>query len=111
VTPYPAEQVALYQALAAAPKLLVGLKHGGHFTFSDVCALPLERIASLIDVDVGNVLDDGCGPQFIAPARAQALINRYSTAWLNWRLRGSDGSRAFLEAAPPEDVELQAALE
>jgi predicted dienelactone hydrolase len=107
VTPYPSDQVWLYQQIQAAPRLLVGLVGGGHFSFSDVCELPLDTIAQYLNVDTGNVLDDGCGPDFLDPLRAQALIKRYSTAWLNLRLRGSAESRAFL-TPPPRDGPLGA---
>lgn len=109
-TPYEREQVTPYGRVIAVPRMLVGLRGGGHFTFTDACGLPLADLAREFQVDVGNVFNDGCGPQFLAIDRAHALVRRYSTAWLAWRLRDSDVARATISDAAPAEVDLRTAL-
>lgn len=73
-TPYAIEQVAPYGELPG-PAYLVGIEKAGHFTFSNMCDL-----IALIGLTEPQ-FDDGCGAANIAPAEAQALANRYTTAF------------------------------
>lgn len=84
--------------LTEQPKYLFELVNGGHFTFSDVCVLDLVDIAEKLELGTAatHILNDGCGPQNVPYAEAHQAINHYATAFFNWQLRGSEGSRALL---------------
>lgn len=73
----------------------VDIEGAGHFTFSNVCELP---------IDMGS--GDGCGPDNIDPAVAHDAINAYSLAFIRRHLWGDeadldllDGQRSLLDAA------------
>ena len=80
-------------------KAWLSLTRGGHFTFSDLCILDVEAISVAVDLDVSNVLDDGCGPDAIPPALAFPVINATAIGFFNTQLRGSPGSAASLSQA------------
>ncbi len=84
------------------PRYLVELVHGGHFTFSDLCAFNLDAIAKKVGIDAGDVLNDGCLPPAPPAATAQKLINHSAIALFNSVLRGSPGSAALLSQAPAD---------
>jgi dienelactone hydrolase len=79
-------------------KYLFELVNGGHFTFSDVCLLDLVDIANKLELGTAatHILNDGCGEQNVPYDEAHQAINHYATAFLNWQLRGSEGSRELL---------------
>jgi len=74
------------------------LEGGGHYTFSDICRLDLLQLGGAIDF--GNIaeeaLSDGCGEDNVPYQKAQQSINYYATAFLNWFMRGSEGSKDLL---------------
>lgn len=83
------------------PLWLLDITHGGHFTFSDLCAFDLASIVDrvMLDIpgaDVRKVLEDGCGPSS-PPARvAQPMINHFAVAFFNAKLKGSTESLALM---------------
>ncbi len=82
-----------------APRYYLTLDRAGHFTYSDLCVLDVESIDAALgeDVDVSNVLTDGCGVENIPPEIAFPVINHYSIALFNTYLRESPGSEAYLD--------------
>jgi len=80
------------------PRYLFELVGGGHFTFSDVCLLDLVDIAEKLELGTAatHILNDGCGPDNVPYTEAHDAINYYATAFFNWQLRGSTGSRDLL---------------
>ena len=86
------------------PRWLLDILHGGHFTFSDLCALDLASIADKVKIDIpgANIkktLSDGCGPTSPPAVVAQPLINHFAIAFFNGQLRGSPGSLELLDQA------------
>jgi len=88
------QQKLLYDAVDP-DKYLVGLKDGGHFSYTDLCRLPITDIAAVFDLNVESYMSDGCGPENIPAREAQRLTNRFSVAFFAAYLRGS---RAMYEA-------------
>jgi predicted dienelactone hydrolase len=80
------------------PKWFLEFKRGGHYTFSDICKLDLDRLVhDLGYVDAEDALNDGCDPTLNWDAdEAHKAINQYAIAFLNWKLRGSTGSLQYL---------------
>jgi len=91
-----------------APKRYFELKDGGHFTFSDICALDLESIAEQIDIHTDDALTDGCAPENIPADDAHRLIRQFGIGFLNYLMRDSPGSRAYF--SPDAAVEHSEAL-
>lgn len=85
LTPWATEQEAPYASLPA-PAMLLGIDKAGHFTFSDMCLLVATLGLSVKE------FEDGCGPANIPYEEAHAIINRYSTAWLQKTLLGLETS-------------------
>lgn len=86
------------------PLWLLDITHGGHFTFSDLCAFDLAAIVDqvMLDIpgaDVRMVLEDGCGPRSPPASIAQPLINHFAVAFFNAKLKGSAGSLALMTQA------------
>ena len=86
------------------PLWLLDITHGGHFTFSDLCAFDLGSIVDRVMLDipganVRNVLDDGCGPTSPPATIAQPLINHFAVAFFNGQLKGSTASLALMDQA------------
>jgi predicted dienelactone hydrolase len=79
-----------------SPKGWLSLARGGHFTYSDLCVLDVEAINGVLGLDVGNVLDDGCGPEAVAADVAFPVIRGNAIGFFNLHLRGSTGSAQFL---------------
>ncbi|MCA9542912.1 MAG: hypothetical protein KC613_00935, partial [Myxococcales bacterium] len=67
---------------------------GAHFTFSNMCNLPIA-------VDLAPILGDRriCEPEHTPPQVAQPLINALSRAFLEWHVRGDDRLRPLLAPA------------
>ncbi len=83
------------------PRWLLGIAHGGHFTFSDLCRFDLATLAQHVTLDIPganiqNVLSDGCGPNATPAAVALPLIDRFTIGFFNAELRDSPGSFAYL---------------
>lgn len=91
------------------PLWLLDITHGGHFTFSDLCAFDLASIADrvMLDIpgaDVRKVLEDGCGPTSPPASVAQPLINHFAVAFFNAKLKGSEGSLALMTQAKANEI-------
>lgn len=82
-----------------SPKYRVDFPTGGHFTFSDLCGLELAKVADAAGIDVGNVLEDGCGEENIVPEVAFPLIRRTAIGLFNAVLRDSPRSLAYISDA------------
>jgi predicted dienelactone hydrolase len=83
------ENARTFKPHLAKPWFYLSLAEAGHFTFSDLCALDLEVLLAADELGVGDVLEDGCGPEDIPPAVALPLLRRYSIGLFNGYLRGS----------------------
>lgn len=96
-----------------APRYLLRLHHAGHFTYSDLCVLDIDAIDAVLELDISNVLTDGCGVTNTLPAVAFPVINRAAIGLFDKALRGADGMDAYLElsaldALAPGEVTFQA---
>ncbi|MCC6620221.1 MAG: alpha/beta fold hydrolase [Deltaproteobacteria bacterium] len=75
--------------LATRPdNLRLDFATGGHFTFSDACAFPVE---------IG--LGDGCGDGFITAADAHRAINAYALAFLRRHLEDDERGAPLLDGS------------
>jgi predicted dienelactone hydrolase len=103
-TAYEGEQVFGYDS-APPPKGLVGIHGAGHFSFTELCAIDLGALADELDLDIDNVIEDGCGPGFI-PADTMNRIERYFAAsYFNYVLRQSRRAGRDLSLARlPADI-------
>lgn len=88
----------LYETLTSK-KAWLSLARAGHFTYSDLCVLDVPAISAAIDLDVSNVLDDGCGPDSLPPVLAEPAIRSSAIGAFNLFLRDSGGSARFLTQA------------
>lgn len=91
------------------PLWLLDITHGGHFTFSDLCAFDLASIVDrvMLDIpgaDVRKVLNDGCGPTSPPATIAQPLINHFGVAFFNAQLKGSTASLELMTQAQANTV-------
>ena len=86
------------------PRAWLQLDRAGHFTDSDLCIFDVAAIDAAIELDASNVLEDGCGPENIAPALAFPLINNAAIGFFNVHLRDSAGSQQFLTDATLESL-------
>jgi len=93
----------LYNTLTG-PKGWLSLHRAGHFTYSDLCILDVEAISVAVDLDVSNVLDDGCGPDALPTSVAFPVINATAIGFFNAQLRGSAGSAAFMSQGTVDDL-------
>lgn len=98
-TPYQVEQVTPYGELPG-PAFLVGVEKAGHFTFSNMCDL-----VELIGLTLPE-FDDGCGSANIPAADAQALANRYATAFFQVYVAGEHEFESVLDpsASQPSGI-------
>jgi len=79
------------------PKWFLDLRRGGHYTFSDICRMDLQQVATVLGYpDAAEALEDGCGPQNWTADEAHVAINLYGIALFNTVLRNSPGSAAYL---------------
>lgn len=91
------------------PWWLLGITHGGHFTFSDLCAFDLASIVDRVQLDipganVRSVLEDGCGPTAPSAAVAQPLINHFAVSFFNGHFKGSEASLALMTQAKADEL-------
>jgi predicted dienelactone hydrolase len=91
------------------PLWLLDISHGGHFTFSDLCAFDLGSIVDQVHLDIPGadirkVLNDGCGPASPPSTIAQPLINHFAVSFFNAKLKGSDASLALMTQAKADEV-------
>ncbi|MEW5853306.1 MAG: hypothetical protein AB2A00_31290 [Myxococcota bacterium] len=82
-----------------SPRFFLRLATGGHFTYSDLCILDVEAIDAALEIDVSNVLTDGCGEENVSPEVAFPVIRHYGIGLFNTYLRDSPGTGALLTAA------------
>lgn len=96
-TPY-ADALSIYD-LMTAPRSLLTVRDGGHFTFSDMCTLDPAAIDAAIMFGLSMALEDGCADGNIEPELALPLQRHYAIGLFNGHLRDSPGS---LELMTPE---------
>lgn len=81
-------------------RALLDITHGGHFSFSDLCAFDLSHLAGALgQASVVKALADGCTPPAPPASVAQPLIDHFAIGFFNATLRGSDASWALLVQA------------
>jgi predicted dienelactone hydrolase len=101
---YETEQLAGYQRLPT-PKILAAVHEAGHFSYTDLCRPELEGLATALGAEVGDILSDGCGPDFIDATRMRDIQRWLVTSFLHAELRGSDPARdALAPAALPAEL-------
>ena len=93
----------LYETLTST-KAWLSLTRAGHFTYSDLCVLDVEAISVAVNLDVSNVLEDGCGPDALPANLAQPAIRASAVGTFNLHLRGSTGSARFLTQASLDEI-------
>lgn len=99
ITPYDRECAPTFAALTGAtPRWLALVDGAGHFTFSNVCAL-LDGLGLELEA-----LEDGCGPEDIAPEDAQRIAASHATAFFQEALRGDPPSGLLDEDAPRDPL-------
>ncbi len=81
------------------PRAWLSLSRAGHFTYSDLCVLDSAAISVAVNLDVSNVLDDGCGEEALPTNIAFPVINATAIGFFNVHLRGSPGSATFVSQA------------
>jgi predicted dienelactone hydrolase len=82
------------------PRYYLMLNTAGHFTYSDLCVLDVVAINEAIpQMDVSNVLNDGCGEGNVSTEDAFPVINHYSIGFFNGYLRGSGETLRMLDEA------------
>lgn len=90
------------------PKYLFELLKGGHFSYTDLCALDLVTLARNLNLpeaeDLEEVLNDGCGPQAPPSKIALPLVSHFAMALLNTELRASAASKLFLTQAEADQL-------
>jgi hypothetical protein len=92
----PEAHAATLWAEMRRPRFRADFPTAGHFTFSDLCGLDLQAIAGFEEIGIGDVLDDGCGPENITADIAFPLIRRTAIGLLNAVLRGSTASYGYV---------------
>lgn len=91
-----AEMWAAYEQLPP-PKDYFDLVAGGHFTYSDICVLDLEKIADELGIPTGGALSDGCADFNVPPDLAHEIIRQFGVGFFNHHLRGSPDSRQWFD--------------
>lgn len=87
------------------PKVLAAVREAGHFSYTVLCRPELEMLATAAGEDIGDLLADGCGPDFIEPSEMSRVLRWLTTSFLHAYLR--DSLPAFERLAPgalPDDV-------
>ena len=96
---YEKQTHSFYEA-ASAPKYLVTLTRGGHYSYSDICRMDLSALAKELDYSDGaDALSDGCGTENIPYDLAHKVLRHYGIGFFNYYLRGSTGSFKYLDQA------------
>jgi len=91
------DQYCSYREVEAPAKYLCQIDKAGHYTFSDICSLDLLRLSKELDFGPAEeALNDGCSPENIDRHDATVIIDHYATAFFNWKLRNSPGSKDYL---------------
>ncbi len=97
--------------LMAPPSLLATYFNAGHFTFSDLCLIDLGAVQELIQDSVGNVMEDGCGPENPDVATIMPLLRFHAIGLINATLRDSPQSAEVMLAGPGGELEAMFMLE
>ncbi|MFT5682183.1 MAG: putative dienelactone hydrolase [Myxococcota bacterium] len=97
--------------LMAPPSLMATYFDAGHFTFSDLCILDLGVVQELIEDSVGNVMQDGCGPENPDVATILPLLRFHAIGLINATLRDSPQSVEVMLAGPGGELEAMFQLE
>ena len=84
---------------ASAPRSRMTLASGGHFTFSDMCLLDPESLASAADIGVPEVIEKDCGPGRTPYDIAAPVMRHYAIGYFNAYLRDSPPSFDLLTEA------------
>ena len=76
------------------PKWFLRFPRCGHYSFTNMCDLDLEYVIANMDFpDAEDALRDGCSPvDNWNWNEAHVAVNHFAIAFLNWKLRGSEGS-------------------
>jgi len=88
-----------YFEATTAPKYLVEMKDGGHYTFSDMYQINPSWGDG---VGEGKRITDDSAVRYIDMTSAYALTNGYSVAFFSQYLKGSDSYRSYLEQSQDE---------
>jgi predicted dienelactone hydrolase len=90
------EVTPIFEALPPARGL--GMVTGaGHFSFTDICTL--YELLGGPDGSLADLATEGCGPNTIPVARAQAASRTLATAFLDRELRGLADDHGYLDPA------------
>lgn len=82
----------------SAPRALLDITRGGHFTFSDLCRFDLGPFVGEFGfTDLADAVTDGCDAAQPPAQVTQPLMNHFAIGFFNWVLRDSPGSRALLD--------------
>jgi len=98
-------------ALMSDPTLLITYFDAGHFSFSDLCILELGAVQDLIEDSVGNVMEDGCGPENPDVATLMPLLRFHAIGLINAQLRGSTQSAQAVLDGPGGELEAMFSME
>ena len=106
-----ADADGIYDRLTA-PRSLLTVRDGWHFTFSVMCTFDLSVIQLAVEIGLSQALEDGCTDAHITPELALPLQRHYAIGLLNGHLRDSPGSLALMtqeagEALAPGMFELR----
>jgi len=90
------------------PKAFLKFPTGGHYTFSDICQLDLEKLAKEANFgDAEDAIEDGCGQDNVPVEIAHPIIRQFGIGIFNYYLRKSPGSLKYFDkaaAAPFSDA-------
>ena len=115
---YGDEQRGFYEKMiegewfGAAPRYLVTLERGGHFTYSNICDLDIAPLATRFGFSAPEkLIEDGCSETGnVPPAEGHRLTNHYATALFNAILRDSPKSRDFLKQLESSEVTFESKM-
>ena len=91
--------------LMREPGMMATYYDAGHFTFSDLCVLELGAVQEMIQDSVGNVMEDGCGPENPDVPTILPLLRFHAIGLINAVLRESPDSESTMLSGPGGDLE------
>ena len=92
--------------LVPPPKYYFELLTGGHYTFTDICILDLEKAAHEMGItDAEDALTDGCADFNIPTEIAHPIIRQFGIGFFNRHLRHSPGSADYISADAAAEYE------
>jgi predicted dienelactone hydrolase len=99
-TPVEPESTRPFALVAGRPRLRVDVQRGGHFSFTEICAISEAFEASGVpdfarDALAGGV-EEGCVPELIPIDEAHRLTNLYAVAFLRIHLASDPRYERFL---------------